>query len=370
VTPSARTGERAEARSREQHVEPLYTPEDAERTLRQFRIHSYDQAIEVLPGVELRFRDAGHIMGSASVWLHLAEDGFARRIVFSGDIGQYDSPILRDPQTDASTPVELAIMESTYGDHRHRERADTLRELGEILRGAGRDGGNVLIPAFAVGRSQDVLYELGRHYGEWGLGEWQVFLDSPMAIEASEIYWRNHQYFDEEAGALRLRPGAFPPLPNLKLVRTTEESMAINRIKRGAIIIAGSGMCTGGRIVHHLKHNLARPECNVIFTRYQAEGTLGRAIVDGRDYVRIHGSPVRVAARIHRLGGFSAHGDQEDLLRWHAALPGLPPVCWLVHGETRAARALRDAFAARGVTAQVARPGQTLELGRLADVHT
>lgn len=359
--------QRAEAHVRER-VEPLYAPEDAERTLRLFRVHSYDEAITVLPGVELRFRDAGHIMGSASVWLRLHDDGTARHIVFSGDIGQYDSPILRDPQTDPSLTVELAIMESTYGDRRHREREDTLRELAGILRAAGRDGGNVLIPAFAVGRSQDVLYELGRHYDEWRLSEWQIFLDSPMAIEASEIYWRNHRYFDEEASTMRLQPGAFPPLPNLKLVRTTEESLAINRIAHGAIIIAGSGMCNGGRIVHHLKHNLARPECDVIFTGYQAEGTLGRAIVDGLAYVRIHGDPVRVAARIHTLGGFSAHGDREDLLRWHAALPGRPPV-WLVHGETGAATALRDAFAARGIAAQVARSGQTLDLGRLADVH-
>jgi metallo-beta-lactamase family protein len=358
---------RAQAHDRER-VEPLYTPEDVERTLRLFRVHTYDQAIAVLPGVALRFRDAGHIMGSASVWLRLDEDGVARHIVFSGDIGQYDSPILRDPQTDPSLPVDLAIMESTYGDRRHREREDTLRELAGILRAAGRDGGNVLIPAFAVGRSQDVLYELGRHYDEWRLSEWQIFLDSPMAIEASEIYWRNHQYFDEEASMLRLRPGAFPPLPNLKLARTPEDSMAINRIAHGAIIIAGSGMCNGGRIVHHLKHNLARPECDVVFTGYQAEGTLGRAIVDGGAYVRIHGTPVRIAARIHTLGGFSAHGDQEDLLRWHAALPGRPPV-WLVHGETGAATALRDAFAERDVTAHLGQSGQTLDLGRLVDVR-
>jgi metallo-beta-lactamase family protein len=351
-----------------ERVEPLYTPDDAERTLRLFRTHRYDAAVAVVPGVELTFRDAGHIMGSASVWLRLTEGGVTRQVVFSGDVGQYDSPILRDPQVDAETMVDLALMESTYGDRRHRERAETLRELGGILAASRRDGGNVLIPAFAVGRSQDVLYELGQHYEEWQLADWQVFLDSPMAIEASAIYWRHHEYFDEEAGALRLRAGPFPPLPNLRLCRTTEESMAINRIRHGAIVIAGSGMCTGGRIVHHLKHNLPRPECDVVFTGFQAEGTTGRAIVDGQDPVRIHGIPVRVAARIHTLGGFSAHGDQQDLLRWHASLRGRPPV-WLVHGETGAAAALRDVFRSQGVGAEVSRPGLRIDLGSSGDVR-
>jgi len=190
-----------------------------------------------------------------------------------------------------------------------------------------------------------------------------------MAIEASGVYWRHHEYFDEEAGALRLRAGPFPPLPNLKFCRTAEGSMEINRFRHGAIVIADSGMCTGGRIVHHLKHNLPRPECDVIFTGFQAQGTLGRAIVDGRDPVRIHGISVRVAARVHTLGDFSAHGDQGDLLRWHAALRGRPPV-WLVHGETGAAAALRDAIRDQGVAAEVARPGLRLDLGSPADVRS
>ena len=370
---AARDAERENRRRAEagdgERMEPLYSPEDAERTLRLFRAHRYAAAVEIAAGVELRFLDAGHIMGSASVWLRLTEGEIMRHVVFSGDVGQYDSPILRDPQSDREPPVDLALMESTYGDRRHRERADTLRELGDILAAAKRDGGNVLIPAFAVGRSLELLYELGRHYDDWQLADWQVFLDSPMAIETSEIYWRNHEYFDEEADALRRRADdAFPPLPSLRLCRTTKDSMAINRIRHGAIVIAGSGMCTGGRIVHHLKHNLPRPECDVIFTGFQAQGTLGRAIVDRRDHVRIHGNQVRVAARVHTLGGFSAHGDQDDLRRWHAALPGRPPV-WLVHGETGAAAALRDALREHGVSADLAHPGLRLDLGSLADVR-
>ena len=369
---AARDAERENRRAESgdhKRIEPLFSIEDAEHTLRLFRAHAYDAPAQIAPGVELVFRDAGHIMGSASVWLALKEQGISRQVVFSGDLGQYDSPILRDPQTGEGLRADLVLMESTYGDRRHRDRADTLRELGGILAQAKRDGGNVLIPAFAVGRSQDLLYELGRHYGEWRLDDWQVFLDSPLAIEASEIYWRHHEFFDDEAAALERRGGSFPALPNLQLCRTTEESMAINRVRHGAIIIAGSGMCTGGRIVHHLKQNLRRPECDVVFTGFQAEGTPGRAIVDGRDHVRLHGEPVPVAARVHTLGGFSAHGDQQDLLRWYGTLAGRPPV-WLVHGEARAATALRDKFRGAGVHVEVARPGLRLDLGNPVVGHT
>jgi metallo-beta-lactamase family protein len=340
-------------------VEPLYTVAEALATVQSVRTVAYGRAFDVLPGLVLTFRDAGHILGSASVWLALREGDVERTVVFSGDLGQYGSPILRDPEPGVA--ADLVVMESTYGERQHREREATLRELGGILRAARDDGGNVLIPAFAVGRSQDVLYEMGTHYDEWELDEWQIFLDSPMAIEATEVYWKHAELFDEEAQALRIRAGSMPPLPNLKLCRTAEESMAINRMPHGAIVIAGSGMCTGGRIVHHLKHNLARPECDVVFTGYQAVGTTGRAIVDGREYVRIHGSPVKVAARIHTLGGFSAHGDQADLLRWYGEVPGQPPV-WLVHGEPASSTALRDVLRQRGTRAEVAAPGRAIDL--------
>jgi len=339
-------------------VEPLFTQVDADETLRLFRVHPYDQAIDVLPGAVATYRDAGHILGSASVALTLTEGATTWRVLFSGDIGQYDSPILRDP--DAHDAADVVLMESTYGNRRHRERADTLRELGGILVAAKGDGGNVVMPAFAVGRSQDILYELGTHYDEWQLADWQIFLDSPMAIEASKVYWAHTELYDDEAAALRKRLNALPPIPNLRLTRTTEESMAINRIASGAIIIAGSGMCTGGRVVHHLKHNLSRPECDIVFTGFQAQGTLGRAIVDGRDTVRIHGEPFKVAARVHTLGGFSAHGDQDDLLRWYSGLPGRPHV-WLVHGEADGSSALRDALRAQGAQADIARPGLRIE---------
>jgi metallo-beta-lactamase family protein len=344
-------------------VEPLYTVEDAEAALKLFRTVPYDHPFEVCPGVELTFRDAGHILGSASVCLRLRENGIERRLVFSGDLGQYDSPILRDPES--GFPADLVVMESTYGSRRHRERAATLVELGEILQAAHADGGNVFVPAFAVGRSQDILYELGIHFDEWRLADWQIFLDSPMAIEASEVYWRHSELFDAEARAVRLRAGRMPPLPNLTLCRTVEDSIAINRLSRGAIVIAGSGMCTGGRIVHHLRHNLSRPQCHVVFSGFQASGTLGRAIVDGHETVHVLGDPVRVRAQIHTLGGFSAHGDQADLLRWYAGIEGRPPV-WLVHGEPEAAAALRDELRRRGAQAEVAMRGHSIDLGAAA----
>jgi len=344
-------------------VEPLYTLEDALDLLQQVRTVRYGQPVEVLPGVELTFRDAGHILGSASVWLTLREGEIVRRVTFSGDVGQYDTPILRDPETGPA--ADLVLMESTYGDRLHRDRAATLEEFGSILRDAKRDGGNVLIPAFAVGRTQEILYELATHYDEWELDDWRVYLDSPMAIEATAVYWKHAELFDEEAREWVARERALPALPNLTLCRTADESMAINRLTHGAIVIAGSGMCTGGRIVHHLKHNLARPECDVVFSGFQAQGTLGRAIVERREYVRIHGSPVKVAARVHTLGGFSAHGDQHDLMRWYGAIPGRPPV-WLVHGEPAAAEALRDALRRGGARAEVATPGVTLDLGAAA----
>ena len=358
-----RENRKLQAAGRKRRVEPLYTVEEAAETVRDIRPLPYGRALDVLPGLELTFRDAGHILGSASVWLRLREGDTARSMVFSGDLGQYDSPILRDPEPGVA--VDLVVMESTYGERLHRDREATLREFGDILRGARADGGNVLIPAFAVGRSQDVLYELGTHFDEWELGEWQIFLDSPMAIEASEVYWKHADLFDEEAQALRIRAAAMPPLPNLKLCRTVEESMAVNRIPHGAIVIAGSGMCTGGRIIHHLKHNLARPECDVVFTGFQAVGTLGRAIVDRREYVRIQGSPVKVSARIHTLGGFSAHGDQHDLLRWYEQIPGRPAV-WLVHGEPSSSTALRDVLRQRGQRAEVATPGVVVDLADAA----
>ena len=351
----------------EPQARPLYDLDDVERTLGLVKRLPYDTVRALLPGLQVRVRDAGHIMGSSSVELWLAEGALRRKLVFSGDLGQYDSPILQDPHRFDS--ADIVLMESTYGNRRHRDRKATEVELGEILDTAWRDGGNVIIPAFAIGRSQEVLYLLGANRERWRVDRWQVFLDSPMAIEASRVYWKHVDRYDSEARHLRASFADMPPLPNLTLSRTGEESERINRIRSGALIIAGSGMCNGGRVLHHLKHNLERPECHVVITGFQAPGTLGRAIVDRHDTVRIHRETLRVAAQVHTLGGLSAHGDQEDLLRWYASFAPAPPV-WLVHGEPEAATGLAERFRARGVTASLAEPGMRVDLASLPALAT
>jgi metallo-beta-lactamase family protein len=278
--------------------------------------------------------------------------------VFSGDLGQYGTPILHDPWRFES--ADLVLMESTYGDRRHRDRDDTARELGAILAQAERDGGNVIVPAFAIGRSQELLYLLAKHYGEWRLARWKIFLDSPMAIAASRVYWNHPARFDAEAQRLHQSFKGMPPLPNLLLAETADQSRVINQIRGGALIIAGSGMANGGRVLHHLKHNLERPECHVVIVGFQAPGTLGRRLVDRVPEVYIHGRLLRVAAQVHTLGGLSAHGDQQQLLRWYDSFENRPPV-YLVHGEPEAAEALAVELRERGARATVSHPGLKID---------
>ena len=339
-------------------VDPLYDLQDAQRAVRRIRPLGYDEPREILPGVRLCLRDAGHILGSAIVELTLLERGDERKVVFSGDLGQQEMPILRDP-----TPIrqaDLVLLESTYGDRAHQSREATLAELGAVLKGAREDQGNVLIPAFAVGRTQDLLYLMARHYQEWDVGNWQIFLDSPLAIEATAIYARHSDLYDREASAIwRRRETA---LPNLHLVHTALQSMALNRVRTGAIIIAGSGMCNGGRIRHHLKHNVWRDGCHVVIVGFQAEGTTGRALVDGAKHINLWGERVRVAARVHTIGGLSAHAGQDGLLQWYAGFERRPPVA-LVHGEPAAQEALAARVASdHGVRAVLPQRGHTLDL--------
>jgi metallo-beta-lactamase family protein len=325
-------------------VAPLYTQADGEAVMQLFRGLAFGERREILPGIEVRLHDSGHILGAAIVELWLTEKQLTRKLVFSGDLGFRDAPVMPDPARISS--ADLVLLESTYGDRLHRSATDTLAELGGIFRAARRSGGNVIIPAFAVGRTQDLLYLLAENFDAWHLGEWRVFLDSPMAIEATETYARYRHLYD----APLFKPGRSQPvLKNLVMARTPDESQAINRIPSGAIIIAGSGMCTGGRILHHLKHNLWRPECHVVIVGYQAQGTLGRRLVDRAEYVKIRGDVIRANATVHTVGGLSAHADQADLVAWYAEFEGRPPVC-LVHGEPAAQKALaaklRERFAA------------------------
>jgi metallo-beta-lactamase family protein len=347
-------------------LEPLFTREDVSQTLDRTEAHSYDEAVSVVSGIEVRFHDAGHIMGSAVVALEIEAGNDRVGLVFSGDLGQYGSPILRDP---VSPPgADVVIMETTYGDRQHRDRAASLREFGEVLDHAHRVGGNVLIPAFAVGRSQEILYQLGKHFDEWRVDRWQVFLDSPLAIEASDVYWDFVHLFDSEASHMFREGADMPPLPNLHLTRSVDESKVISRLKRGAIVIAGSGMCNGGRILHHFKREIGRKETQIIFTGFQPPGTLGRRIIDGAESVRIHGDPYPVRAQIHTIGGLSAHGDQGDLLKWFGALADrasgmLPRGVFLVHGDPDAAEAFRVKIDSEcGSEAAIAAPGDRVDL--------
>ncbi|NJC88506.1 MAG: MBL fold metallo-hydrolase [Desulfuromonas sp.] len=313
-------------------IEPLYTVLDALNALEHFgRTAHYGQPLELAPGIRATFIDAGHILGSACVVLELSEGGRQQRVLFSGDLGLSARPILRDP---ARPPhVDTVIMESTYGDRRHKQLQPSIEEFHAAIAATVRRGGNVVIPTFALERAQEILFYLhaGKEDGTLP-GTLQVFLDSPMAISATQIFKRHPECYDEETAAL-FRSGRDPfHFPGLHFTRETSESMAINQVSGGAVILAGAGMCTGGRVRHHLKHNLGRPQCSVVFVGFAAQGTLARQIVDGAKTVKIFGDDYPVRAGIHTIGGFSAHAGQDELLAWHRQT-GRPATTFLVHGE-------------------------------------
>jgi metallo-beta-lactamase family protein len=330
---------RKRARKGLEPVEPLFTVEDAKFALQQFKGLVYAKKQRILPGVHLRLSDAGHILGSSIVELWLKENGETRKLVFSGDLGRSGMPVLQDPAS--IQQADLVIMESTYGDRLHRSWENTHREIHEVLSQATAGKGNILMPSFAVGRTQEILYLFAKYYKEWELNRWQIFLDSPLAIEATRVFTQHSDLFDADTAALWRQHNTTDLLPNLHISRTTNQSMAINRIRSGAIIIAGSGMCTGGRIKQHLKHNIWRKECQLVITGFQARGTLGRALVDGAKHIRLWGETIRVAATVHTIGGLSAHADQASLKNWYANFEGRPPVI-LVHGEEKAIAGLSD----------------------------
>ena len=319
-------------------VQPLYVRDDATRAMKQFHSIPYGQIRKILPGVRIRFMDAGHILGSAIVEVWGDEGGDTRKLVFSGDLGPNGAPILKDPAI--IKDADLVVMESTYGDRNHRSQEETLEELGGIFRSASRASGNILIPAFAVGRSQNLLYYMSKYYDEWGLKGRHIFLDSPMAIRATGVYARHRAEYDKEARELWGGTELPAMLSNVHFTRTTKQSMAINNIRSGAIIMAGSGMCEGGRIRHHLKNNIWREQCQVLIVGYQARGTTGRALVEGAEKIRLWGEEIRVAATIHTVGGLSAHADQDELIAWFGGFEDAPPL-YLVHGEPEAQESLQ-----------------------------
>jgi len=333
---------RKRKRSGEKLREPLYTVKEAEESLRYFRPVLYDQKIEVNEEIVLRFRDAGHILGSSIIELWIKEDNKKAKLVFSGDLGRKDRPILRDPSLIEET--DYLIIESTYGNRLHPPSKDDAKKLISIINTTARRGGNVVIPSFAVERAQDIIYELNKYYTEYIKNEDQgflkvpVYIDSPLTVSATEIFLRNPDCFDEESLKL-IKIGNNPlDFPNLKFTKTTEESKQLNIIKESKVIISASGMCTAGRIKHHLKHNLWRRESSIVFVGYQAEGTLGRRIKEGEKVVKIFGEEIRVNAEIYSLEGFSGHADRDGLMWWMRSFKNKPKKIFIVHGEEQSTK--------------------------------
>ena len=317
-------------------VEPLYTMADAEATLDNVVPILYNQLIELNESVKVVFNDAGHILGSSIVELFITENDEVSKIVYSGDLGVRGRPILRDPTI--IKKADYVIMETTYGNRIHEKNSDSIERLIDIVLKTTRRGGNVIIPSFAVGRTQELIYEFNRFYEEHSeykdeLKNIMVYVDSPMAISATEVFRRNAQVFDDETRDYILRGDHPLDFPNLVFTRTAEESVALNTNPNPKVIISSSGMCEAGRIKHHLKHNLWNPKSSIVFVGYQAKGTLGYSILNGDKRVTIFGEKIHVEAEIHNLEGFSGHADKNGLLEWLAGFKQRPKQIFLVHGE-------------------------------------
>lgn len=348
-------------RAGQMEVEPLYNMQDAEAALALCEGIPYGRRQQVAGGIEICYRDAGHILGSAIVELNITEGAVVKKLVFSGDLGNSCMALLRDPE--AIEDADIVLLESTYGNRNHRPMAETLEEFENIMAKASENGGNILIPSFAIGRTQEIIYRLGELYQKGKLKHLAVYLDSPMAIATTEVYHRYQDVFNREDIALlrQSKSGSLHTfLPVLRYSRTTDESMALNKIQEGAIIIAGSGMCNGGRIRHHLKHNLWRRNAHVVIVGYQAIGTPGRALVDGAETFYLGGEKIAVRATIHTLGGFSAHASQSQLLDWARNFIEPRPRLYLIHGEADAKNVLRECFAHEGWSADIPHYGQSI----------
>ena len=351
---------------RSRFIEPLYTQADVSTAMKFFRPLAYDQEIILSPKIRARYRDAGHILGSAIIELWIKENGKEIKLVFSGDLGNSNQPIIADP-----TPIneaDVLFIESTYGDRFHRSMEDTNKEFQEVIIAAHRDGGNLIIPAFAVGRTQEILYIINELYQKKQIPPMEVYLDSPLAIAATDIFLKHPECYDTETME-KLRTGDNPlKFPGFKFSRSTEESMRLNKITKGAIIIAASGMCNAGRIKHHLRYNLWKPEAHVVIVGYQAQGTTGRLIVDGADRVKIFGEYVAVKAHVHTIGGFSSHADQKGLLHWTKHFNQPPTNTVIVHGEPQAAEAFNNRLIQKGWRTSVPKIGDVIDVTPELDI--
>jgi metallo-beta-lactamase family protein len=319
---------------------PLYTTEDAENSFPLFKPVKYEESTTIGKGIIIDFHDAGHVLGSSMVRITITQNRESRTIVFSGDVGRWDQPILNDPHV--FTQVDYVLVESTYGDRVHEITPDLSDALVEIINSTKQSGGNIIIPVFALQRSQEILYYLDKLLIENRIPHLLVFLDSPMAAKITEVFKHSLKLFDKEMRRM-MTTGRSPfEFPGLKMVETTDESKSINYIKGTVIVMAGSGMCNGGRIKHHLVTNISRPESTILFVGYQAAGTLGREITDGAKRVRILGQFYDVKARIAQLSGFSAHADRNELLRWLSSIKNTPRQIFVVHGEPEASRSFSE----------------------------
>ena len=350
----AETEGRKRKRAGRQPAEPLYTLEDAEDTLKLLESCEYNEFIELCSGVRVRFTYAGHPLGSAFIEVWATENGITKKIVFSGDIGNKGQPIIRDPQY-VREGGDYAVMESTYGDREHEKMADYTRPLADIIDNTLANGGNVVIPSFAVGRTQELLFfirEIKERHMTPRNPNFPVYVDSPLASEATAIYSGNlHGYADEETATL-IEHG-FEPInfPNLNITTSVEESKMLNTDGVPKVILSSSGMCEAGRIRHHLKHNLWRPECTIVFAGFQAQGTLGRMLLDGVESVKLFGEQIAVKAHIFNFRALSGHADHTGLLEWIDAFQKRPQKVFVVHGERTCCETFTSELCMRGYDA-------------------
>lgn len=312
-------------------LKPMVSLEDTEDIIGRLIALPYDQDFQVAAGVKAYFAEAGHMLGSSCIQLSIEENGLVKKVVFSGDLGPKGAPILKD--FEELHTADAVFMETTYGDRDHKPLDETVNEFVSIVKAVVADKGKILIPTFAVGRAQLMISILASMFRAKLVPPFPIFLDSPMAIEASKIYFSHKELYDEELlEFIRVKP-LMDDLKSLKMCPTAEDSIAINDVPGPMMVLAGAGMCNAGRIMHHLKYNLWKPETHVIIVGYQGSGTLGRRLVDGASQVRIYGDDIAVKATIHTLGGFSAHAGQKDLLNWFSHLAPAKPKLFLIHGE-------------------------------------
>jgi metallo-beta-lactamase family protein len=342
-------------------VEPLYTVEDAVAALRRFKAHGYGEEFEPIPGVTARFADAGHILGSAVIHLTVREKSGTTRLVFTGDLGRKGMPLVRDPEP--AGPAEVVLTESTYGDRDHEPPEDTERRLFEVVDATARRGGRVIVPSFAVGRAQAIIYLLHRLRAAGKLQDVPIYVDSPMAVDATQIFARNSGLFDEEAREFLAGRGRLFTAARTTYVSDTVDSKRLNEIEGPAVILSASGMCEAGRVLHHLRHGLEDARNTVLFVGYQAEHTLGRRILEGADEVKVFGELHAVRAQVAKLNGLSAHADRGGIAEYLKSLGPRPKRLFLVHGDLERCEALKGFLAARGLPgAEVPEPRQAVDL--------